>query len=653
MLVDRGPDVGERRLGAIMFTDIVGYSSMTSANEGKGLRLLEEHRRTIRPVIRKFHGIEVKTIGDAFLVEFPSAVDAVNCSVEIQNQFARSNALRGPEEGVRVRIGIHVGDIVHSGGDVLGDAVNVAARVEPLAEPGGILVTRQVVDQVERKVEYPMRRIGSPELKNIGYPVEVYKVIMPRDSGETGGKELDPKRLAILPFANMSPDPNDRYFADGMTEELISTVSRIKELAVISRTSVMRYRETETPISRIGRELNVGSVIEGSVRKADNKVRITVQLIEVEADRHLWSQSYDRDLKDVFAIQGDIAEQVAGSLKIQLLAGQKLNMRRQATSSPEAYTLYLKGRYYWNERTEDGTNKALRYFDEALKLDPAFAMAHTGLADSYNILSDYGWMDPGRALPLAKAYATKALELDDSLAEAHASLGITIANLDWDFTTSEREYRRAIELKPNYAPAYHWYALNLTFARRHAEAAAAEKRALALDPYSRVYRMASANNSLEEGSYEEAMKGYLELVESYPDFGALRLWKAIAHVVMAQYDKAIQEAKKFVELDGGSWTSKLLLAWVYAEEGSSGEARKLTSEAVEARTRTFVSPTNIGWVKLTLGETKEGYEWLEKALLEKDPSILYFNGLPWMKKFRADPRWVAIEKQFRFRSEPE
>ncbi len=475
----------KRGLGAIMFTDVVGYTSIAEKDEDTALRLLEEHRSMLKGIFPKYEGVIVKTIGDAFLVEFASAVEAVNCALETQREMRRFNEGRGQNEKVMIRIGIHVGDIVHSAGDILGDAVNVAARVEPFAEPGGICVTRQVVDQVRGKVQCELVSLGTRELKNIRNPVELYRVV-PTATSKFEKEDLDPRRVAVLPLTNMSPDPNDRYFADGMTEELISRVSKIGELGVISRTSIMRYRDTTVPLGQIGQELGVGSVLEGSLRKAGNRVRITAQLVDVKSDRHLWSESYDRNLDDIFAIQSDIAQQVAEALKVQLLTGERQGIQRKATESVEAYTLYLKGRYYWNERTEEGNKMVSRYFEEATKKDPKFALAYVGLADCYNIFSDYRWMPPGEALPKAKSFALRALEMDDGLAEAHASLGLVLCNHDWDFDAAEREFKRAIELNPSYASAHQWYAIFLVFMRRDLDAYDEIKRASELDPLSPI-----------------------------------------------------------------------------------------------------------------------------------------------------------------------
>src|SRR5438876_2163374 len=391
-----------------MFTDLVGYSSMTSLNEGFALKLLEDHRSLLQPIFGKHGGTVVKTVGDGFLVEFPSAVESVNCAVEVQREMQRFNEQRMRNERVLLRIGIHVGDVVHSGGDILGDAVNVAARIQSLAVAGGICITRQVVDQLERKSDYKMTGLGPRELKNIRHPVELYTVEVPK--GLTGSEQpaLDPRRIAILPLTNLSADPNDKYFADGMTEELISSISRISELSVISRTSVMRYKDTTMPIGDIARELSAGTLLEGSVRKAGNKVRITTQLIDAKNDKHLWAQSYDRDLTDIFAVQVDLAEQVAGALKVKLLSKEKEALEQEPTNSPESYSLYLKGRYLWNERTRESIKKAIRYFEEAIARDPRFAQALVGLADCYLVLMDQSLMDLKEGVPKVRSLLDKA-----------------------------------------------------------------------------------------------------------------------------------------------------------------------------------------------------------------------------------------------------
>ena len=289
-------ECGARRLAAIMFTDLVGYTALTQRNEALAMQLLEEHRRLVRPFFPKHNGREVKTIGDAFLVEFASALEATRCAFDIQQSLNELNSGRQEDRRVLLRVGIHLGDVIHDQNDVYGDAVNIASRIEPLASPGGICVSQQVYDQIKNKFEFPLSTLGEKTLKNVSEPVEVYRVILPWEKKSESESSLEKTRIAVLPFTNMSSNPEEGYFADGMTEELITSLSGVRQLTVIARTSVMGYKGTTKKVREIGRELEVGSVLEGSVRKAGNKVRITAQLIDAATEGHLWAQNYDRQL---------------------------------------------------------------------------------------------------------------------------------------------------------------------------------------------------------------------------------------------------------------------------------------------------------------------------------------------------------------------
>src|SRR5487761_1206333 len=306
----------ERRLAAIMFVDLVDYTRLSQKNESVAIRLLYEERKLLRTAFAQYSGKEIKTIGDGFLVEFSSALDAVRCAVAIQSSVRQRNVSSETGESIQVRIGIHVGDVVHSeDNDILGDTVNVASRIEPLAEPGGICISDAVYNHLRNKIENPMISLGRIQLKNVELSMEVFKVVVtPWQRGSEAPGEparalkLDDRRIAVLPMTNMSGE-SDEYFSDGMTEELISTISTISGLHVISRTSVMKYKNSNKSVPEIGRELNVGSILEGSVRKAKNQVRITVQLINAGTDEHVWSQTYDRDFVNIFEIQSNIAKQ--------------------------------------------------------------------------------------------------------------------------------------------------------------------------------------------------------------------------------------------------------------------------------------------------------------------------------------------------------
>jgi adenylate cyclase len=358
--------------------------------------------------------------------------------------------LNGPlpeEKKLRLRIGIHLGDVMEAEGDISGDAVNVASRIEPLAEEGGICVTRQIYDQIHNKFDTGMESIGHRSLRNIIAPVEVYKIVMPwgENNSDLDGERSSSRRIAILPFDNMSPDPDDEYFADGMTEEVIATMSKLEGIEMISRTSVMRFKKTEKSMKEISADLNAGTILEGSVRKAGNRLRITVQAIDPAKDRHLWTESYDKHLEDVFAIQSEIAQLVADALRIRILPPMQTRLQQRPTEGTEAYTLYLKGRHYWNERTKEGVEKAIQYFEEAIKRDLRFAKAYAGLADCYATLENWVYFPSSVTSPKIREYTAKALELDDNLAEAHTNLAAILMSRDWSIERAELEFKRAIQ----------------------------------------------------------------------------------------------------------------------------------------------------------------------------------------------------------------
>jgi class 3 adenylate cyclase/TolB-like protein len=507
----------QRRLAAVMFTDIVGYSSLTQKNERLALELLEQHRKIVRPIVARHNGREIKTMGDAFLIEFGSALEATQCAIDVQKTLHDHNEQSTVERRVHLRIGIHLGDVLQRQSDVLGDAVNIASRIEPLAEPDGICISQQVYDQIRNKIDCPAEDLGPHQLKNIDYPINVYRVLPLRENSEITKISLDKKRIAVLPFLNISPDPNDAYFADGLTEELIARLSTISGLKVIARTSVMRFRGTTKSVGEIGKELKSGTVLEGSVRKAANRLRVTAQLIDATTEEHLWVQNYDRQLEDVFAIQTEVAQNVSDNLQTQLLSEERQHIEKKPTGDIGAYTFYLKGRYYWNERSRDALEKAIKYFEEAIRMDSRFALAYAGLADSYIVLVDHGHLPPSEGFPKAKEAARKALELDETLAEAHTSLG-SVLSREWDWRGAEEEFAKALGSNPNYATAHHWYSIHLLEVGRVDEAIRELKMAEELDPLSPMVHSYGSLVYIAARQYDIAMKELDKALELDPDF---------------------------------------------------------------------------------------------------------------------------------------
>jgi len=632
----------QRRLAAIVFTDMVGYTALAQKNEALSLSLLEDQRKLIRPILARHKGREVKTMGDAFLIEFSSALDAIRCAYDVQRSARDFNLAQPEEQKLVLRVGIHLGDVVESQGDISGDAVNIASRIESLAEPGGICLTRQVYDQVHNKLELQLSSLGESRLKNVAQSTEVFRVVMPwAPEQEAPGGAYDRKRIAVLPFANISRDSADEYFADGMTEEVIATMSRISGLKVIARTSVMGYKGGQKKISDVAMELNVGSVLEGSVRKVGDRARVTVQLIDSQTSEHVWSESYDRDLRDVLAIQSEISKTVAEVLRVKLLDQERSVMDSKKTVNAQAYSLYLKGRYFWNERTKDATFKAIKYFEESIKVDSRYAPSYSGLADCYTVATNYAWMTPAVAQPKARDYASKAVELDDSLAEAHASLGNTMIEHSWEFADGLRELKRSVELRPNYAQAYHWLALTSMYFRRHDDALMYQKKALEIDPNSRLVDMGMGVVYATRGEYEKAMERFQRLAKEYPDSATIKFWKSFVHLAMNQPGLAVQEAEKAASLEHSTFL-ELNLAWICAETGDKIRARKILDEVIEGKLGDYVRPSEIGEVLLALGETDEGFKWFERAVAEKDSALLMIGSEPWYDKYRNLPGWKAV-----------
>ncbi len=464
-----------------MYTDMVGYTALGQRNESLSLALVEEQRKLIRPILSRHNGREVKTMGDAFLVEFLSALEAVRCAYDIQRATREFNISLSEEKRIHLRVGIHLGDVVESQGDISGDAVNVASRIEPLAEDGGVCLTRQVYDHVQNKFELPLRTLGPRNLKNVSGTIEVYRVELPWGPAQpAAAPELNRKRIAVLPFTNLSPNLDDEYFADGLTEEVITSLSQLSGLEVIARTSVMRYKDDSKPVSVVGTDLRVGSVLEGSVRKAGSKIRITAQLIDVATESHVWANNYDRELDDIFNIQGDVANKVAGALQVRLLSTDKTKLEGLQSSDIDAYAIYLRAVHLLYEASEQGLREAVALFSKATTRDPKFARAYAGLAQAWLGLA-LGYEDFGTAVGNAEIVAAKALAADPSLAEAHAAMADVDVFLD-RFDQAQREAEEAVRINPNLAAAHRTISQQKALIGKTEEALEAGIKALELDP---------------------------------------------------------------------------------------------------------------------------------------------------------------------------
>jgi adenylate cyclase len=624
-----------------MFTDMVGFSALAQADEATALAVLDRHNRLLRPSFARFRGREVKTVGDAFLVEFESALDAVRCALEIQRALHEYNASATPDWTIRIRIGIHVGDVVETDGDVLGDAVNIASRIEPLADAGGICLTQQVFDQVQNKVDVPLVRLPPTALKNIRTALAVYRVGLPWEATVTPSpvpESTSGRQVAVLPLANISPDPGDGYFADGLTEELISVLSQIPGLSVIARTSVEPYKSAPRSIAQVGSDLGVDTVLEGSVRKAGNRIRISLQLIDVSTQRHIWSNSYNREIDDVFAVQSDVAERTAEALRITLAKSERTGLERRPTANVEAYDLYLRGLAAGNFPTEKSVHEAVRYFERATTLDPTFAEAYAAWANMYVVAA-------GDSLPMrevmasARTLAARALELDPESSDAHAALGNIALQFDHDWARAETEFRRAISLNPSNSVAHRFYALLLNAQERFEEAREVIRREIRLNP-SGGGPSTLAWIEAESGDHEAGIEQAEAERDANPDADRPHIILGFLYLGAGRREDALREAS--TPLHGKDENDRFDHALLNALVGRPAAAREIVAEVERGEARSYTSATHLAMLYSALGNHDRALDLLEQDYREGDEVLwLWYRGV-FFDPIRGNPRFIQL-----------
>jgi adenylate cyclase len=633
-----------RRLAAIMFTDMVGYSALAQADEATALGVLDRHNRLLRPIFPRFRGREVKTVGDAFLVDFDSALDATECAIEIQRTLHDYNESAPDHWKIWIRVGLHVGDVVQSQGDVLGDAVNIASRIAPLADPGGICLTQQVYDQVQNKIELPLVKLPPHQLKHIRLAVGVYKVVQPWQPQPETMLAVEPvsgHHIAVLPLANISPDPTDEYFAEGLTEELISVLSQVRGLSVIARTSIDQYRTAPKSIAQVGAELGVDTVLEGSVRKAGNRIRITLQLVNVATQGHIWTSSYNREVDDIFAVQSDIAERTAGALRLEFAKPGGAGSKRRPVVGPEAYDLYLKGLVAASAHGGVGMDEAVRCFERATRLDRNFAEAYAAWANLYvELAGDYVSMQA--VMPRARELAAKALELDPDSSDAHASLANIAFQFDHDWTLAEAEFRTAIALNPSNVTAHRFFGLMLVALDRLDEAREQGRIQARLDPGGSPMGTLTMVE-WAAGNYDLA----LEHLEQDLDTRAARsnhVYRGFFALAAGRRAAAVKEAD--MPLTGGDDSERFDHAMLNALLGRPDEARRVAAEVERREAKSYTSATHLAMLYASLGKKDRALDLLEQELRGGDRVLwLYYRGV-WFDSIRDDPRFVALLREY-------
>jgi TolB-like protein/DNA-binding winged helix-turn-helix (wHTH) protein/Flp pilus assembly protein TadD len=450
------------------------------------------------------------------------------------------------------------------------------------------------------------------------------------------------RSLAVLPLESLSGDTSQEYFADGMTDELIATLGQISALRVISRTSVMPYKRARKPLPEIARELNVDAVVEGTVMRSDGQVRITAQLIDARSDKHLWSETYQGELRDTLTLQNRVARAIASQIQVSVNLQEQATLKTAKTVDPDAYEAYLKGRYFWNKRTADGLKIARDYFERAIARDPNYAPAHSGLADTYALLGDwqYAVMAPSEAFPLAKAAAIKALELDNTLGEAHTSLGFCLDGFDWDFESAEKEFRRGVELNPSYATAHHWYAWHLTLLGRDREAIAEMRTAKNLDPLSLIINADLAELLLIAHLSDESVQQSRKTIEMDSTFALAHNQLGQAYLQQGKRDEAIAELQMATRSSGSSPACTANLARAYAASGRRNDAVQLLTDLKKRSSPAYSNASEIATIYVALDDRDQAMTWLEQGYGERfNPGVLLRPGFD---PLRSYPRFQDL-----------
>ena len=637
-----------RQLAAIMFTDIVGYTALMGEDEQKAIEVLRKNRLIHQPIIKQYNGTWIKELGDGILASFSTVTDAILCASAVQR-------LCNTTPDLKLRIGIHLGEVVFENNDVFGDGVNIASRLQSLAPVGGIWISEAVHNTIVNKKNIEARFVREERLKNVKEPMRIYEVnvnnVDPTQSAlitndNSSSKTLPQKSIAVLPFLDMSSTHDQEYLGDGLAEEILNSLVHLKDLKVAGRTSSFQFKGAKVDLREVGEKLGVGTVLEGSVRKQGNRLRVTAQLINVADGFHIWSERYDREMDDIFAIQDEIALAITEQLKITLLENDRQKITKISTHNAEAYEMYLKARFYMYRRGRS-ILIGLEFAKQAIALDPHYALAHSSYADANTLAAAYNFTSGKKVIKDVKQAAETAIKLDDSLGEAYFSLAYYYVCFEWKWEESKKNFRKAIELNPKFVQARSMYGMICLgwVDGKFEEAEDQLQTAIRLEPLSAIDHADLAWTLLTARKFERALaiaKTGIDLDNN--SFLSHRI-AGLCYIVLHRYDEAIATFQYLVNLSNRHQQAVNGLIWAYSSNGNLEEARKLYDELVRSSVADSVVSAyfDFGLSAAYLGDLDASFAAIEKAYDDLDPHILTIKRAPYVpQSLRNDPRFQDL-----------
>ncbi len=636
-----------RQLAAVMFADMTGYTAMMQEDEQRAMKLRDRQRQVLEKYIPGHNGKIIQYFGDGTLSIFGSAIDAVNAAIAIQNELQK-------DPKVLLRVGIHSGDIAYDHQGVYGDCVNLASRIEALSVPGAVLVSDKVFDEIKNQAGIQTAMLGKFNLKNVKRQVEIFAIaneglIVPTPA-QTGVKAGSTKSIAVLPFINMSADPDNEYFSDGISEEILNALTHVDGLQVTARSSSFSFKGKNEDVRQIGTRLGVSTVLTGSVRKSGKRMRITAQLINTTDGYHIWSEVYDSDVEDIFGVQDEISLKILNRLKenFSLKEKEAQHIIKPPTENIDAYNLYLRGRFHWNKSNPEDIRKAILHFEEAIRADPDFALAYCSLSYCYSFMGSAGLMPAVEAYPRAKDYTLKAIELDPNHAESHLSLASIKFYHNWDFDGAEVSLNKALSLSLNSAVINQVHGWFLIAKGDFDQAIEKMKQALLLDPLSLPLISNLADAYAFAKRFPEAIEQYEKAIEMDPSFRRGYEGRGMVHLVTGDFEHAIQDLEKYHSLIGNPLKGVTSLGHAYARTGQREKALALIERIKQREIQEPGIPFHLDYAFIYMGlkEYDKAFHYLDKAYEERLGiaclGMIFCIRSPLLHEMRNEPRFKDL-----------